>query len=63
MFDKPTLRTFEIASHMRIPDYRPSCLCVFIRQINKQRCLYTDTLLICLTDLFLHLEHFLFLED
>ena len=53
----------NMLAHMRIPDYRPSCLCVFIRQINKQRCLYTDTLLICLTDLFLHLEHFLFLED
>ena len=39
---------------MRIPDYRPSCLCLFIRHINKQLRLQAASLLICMTELLYH---------
>ena len=44
-------RTFEIVQLFALRAIRPSYSYLFICQINKQRCLYTDTLLICLADL------------
>ena len=34
------------------PGYRPTCLCLFIRHINKQLRLQAVSLLICMTELF-----------
>ena len=42
--DFSVLRTPEIASAIRFPDFRPSCSCLFARQIITQLCLLAGML-------------------
>ena len=52
--DFSVLRTPEIASGIRIPDFRPSCSCLFARQIITQLRLLAGMLCNCLPGLFTH---------
>ena len=53
-YDFSVLRTPEIASAIRFPDFRPSCSCLFARQIITQLCLLAGMLCNCLPGLFTH---------
>jgi hypothetical protein len=52
--DFSVLRTPEIATGIRIPDFRPSCSCLFARQIITQLRLLAGMLCNCLPGLFTH---------
>ena len=54
IYDFSVLRTLEIATPIRIPDFRPSCSCLFARQIITQLRLLAGMLCNCLPGLFTH---------
>ena len=43
IYDFSVLRTLEIATPIRIPDFRPSCSCSFTQLMDRMLCLQAVT--------------------